>query len=386
MKHSFFFISFLLSFSSLPSVGMNMDTEDTISDIIPTARYTGYRPLPLSVLSVVPQLMNQRIVLSDDQEFTLNLSKSQTITELDYTKMWPKEYVYNQGNLGSCTANSVAFSVQYLSLVNSSNPNKLLNNPEVLHISRLYQYYNTRYYESKIYQKNLIPYDVGASIAGSIIALDKYGCCPENITMKEETINIPDMKGEFVYTGWPYNVKNYAKQPDPESYRISLERNWDGLNKGTSFAEICQKSNSYGMVSQIVQYRDLATPYRKRNSKKVNSSKERLAFTQKVIKALKNNHPVLAGVMLDDTFGDDHNGYISTPTLKTFQATGGHAFTIVGYGSYNHNTPRQNYFKFINSWGPYWGDNGFGYLEEQYLSNVNIFDVESYEVWFAKTK
>jgi C1A family cysteine protease len=383
MKYSFYLVSFLLTFFDSHSVAMEMETEE---ESISSTRYTGYRPLPLSVLSVVPQVISQKMVIPEEQGLVLNSSDLKGITELDYAQIWPKEYVYDQGDLGSCTANSIAFSIRYLSFANSSAPYKLLNNPEMLSISRLYQYYNTRYYESKIYGKNLIPYDVGASIAGSILALDKYGCCPETIKMKEERIDIPDLKGEFVYTGWPYHIKNYAKQPDPESYRISLDRNWDGLNEGTSFAQIVQKPNPYGIVSQIIQYQDLATPYRKKNGKTVNSVKEKLAFTQKVVKALKSNHPVLAGVMLDDTFNNDHNGYIPTPILKKFEATEGHAFTIVGYGPYNQNNPRQNYFKFINSWGPNWGDNGFGYLEEGYLSNVNIFDVESYEIWFAKGK
>jgi C1A family cysteine protease len=40
---------------------------------------------------------------------------------------------------------------------------------------------------------------------------------------------------------------------------------------------------------------------------------------------------------------------------------GGHSVCLVGYDD------AKQTFKFINSWGPTWGDHGYGYLPFKYL-------------------
>ncbi len=47
---------------------------------------------------------------------------------------------------------------------------------------------------------------------------------------------------------------------------------------------------------------------------------------------------------------------------------GGHCIILVGF---DDNT---RYFKFINSWGNKWGDNGFGYLPYEYITNKYLSD------------
>lgn len=95
-------------------------------------------------------------------------SKAPPVIQLLAVEAWPAAFVYDQGALGSCTANSMAFILRYLSIRNSKNPYNFLANPERLDISRLYQYYNTRYYEGILIGSDQISSDVGASMAGSI--------------------------------------------------------------------------------------------------------------------------------------------------------------------------------------------------------------------------
>ncbi len=75
----------------------------------------------------------------------------------------------------------------------------------------------------------------------------------------------------------------------------------------------------------------------------------------KVKGALAKGHPVVVVSSVDDSFQN------LTPKNKIWKNTSdlagdGHAFTIVGYDD------RTQVFKFINSWGLMWGDQGYGWL------------------------
>jgi len=90
--------------------------------------------------------------------------------------------VYNQGNLGSCTANAFCGIIQYL------QPN--------LQGSRLFLYYNERKLD------NNIPDDSGATLSDGIICLLKYGICQES--------------------EWPYIVNKFAIKPPNKCYINAL--------------------------------------------------------------------------------------------------------------------------------------------------------------------
>jgi len=93
--------------------------------------------------------------------------------------------VYDQGNLGSCTANALCGLVSY-------SQNGLLG-------SRLFLYYNERMVE------NSIPYDAGATLYDGIKCLQNYGICQE--------------------TQWPYIISKYAVKPPPNCYKNALKHN-----------------------------------------------------------------------------------------------------------------------------------------------------------------
>ena len=91
--------------------------------------------------------------------------------------------VLNQGQLGSCTANGVAGAFEWL--------NRKDGQPVEM-ISRLYQYYNTRFMEGTVNS------DSGGTIRGAIKAAAQYGECPESL--------------------WPYDIDLFTERPPQECF------------------------------------------------------------------------------------------------------------------------------------------------------------------------
>ncbi len=96
----------------------------------------------------------------------------------DLTVQGPKE-VYDQGQLGSCTANAIAGALEFDEIKEKSS--------HVFTPSRLFIYYNERVIEKTVAQ------DSGAMIRDGIKSVAKTGVCPE--------------------TEWPYDIANFAEKP-----------------------------------------------------------------------------------------------------------------------------------------------------------------------------
>lgn len=90
----------------------------------------------------------------------------------------------NQENLGSCTANAIAYAYAFDELKQS--------NKEVFLPSRLFIYYNERLLEGTVNT------DSGAMIRDGIKTLNKYGVCDEH--------------------HWPYDVSKFTVKPSDELY------------------------------------------------------------------------------------------------------------------------------------------------------------------------
>ena len=97
--------------------------------------------------------------------------------------------VYNQGQLGSCTANSIAGAVEFDQMKQGL--------PSVFVPSRLFIYYNERAIEGDVDQDN------GAQIRDGIKSVGKLGVCPE--------------------TQWPYNIKKFALKPPAVCYKDAVQ-------------------------------------------------------------------------------------------------------------------------------------------------------------------
>ena len=93
--------------------------------------------------------------------------------------------VYDQGQLGSCTANSIGAAIQFDRMKQSLQPNFIP--------SRLFIYYNERDIEHTVNS------DSGAQIRDGIKSVAKQGVCPED--------------------EWPYDTSKFADRPSDQCFQ-----------------------------------------------------------------------------------------------------------------------------------------------------------------------
>ena len=94
--------------------------------------------------------------------------------------------VYDQGQLGSCTANAIAAALQFDELRQHEPDAKSIP-------SRLFIYFNERAVE------NTVKSDAGARIRDGIKTVNRLGACPESM--------------------WPYDIAKFATKPPAACYR-----------------------------------------------------------------------------------------------------------------------------------------------------------------------
>jgi C1A family cysteine protease len=104
----------------------------------------------------------------------------------DLTRGCPQ--VYDQGQLGSCTANAIGAAHEF--------DQRLQDVKSAFTPSRLFIYYNERVTE------NTVNEDSGAMIRDGIKSIVKQGVCPETL--------------------WPYIVPRFTKKPPAPCYREAL--------------------------------------------------------------------------------------------------------------------------------------------------------------------
>lgn len=106
--------------------------------------------------------------------------------------------VYDQGAIGSCTANAIAAAVQF-------DRRKSHESPDFVP-SRLFIYYNERYMEHDV------GFDKGAQIRDGIKSVNKIGVCPETEWTYDDTA------AEYDGGPWPAGAKA-ATRPSPACYK-----------------------------------------------------------------------------------------------------------------------------------------------------------------------
>ena len=111
-------------------------------------------------------------------------NKGFAVRKIDLRDECPK--VYDQGNLGSCTANAIAAAIEF---------EKLKLNKDMMP-SRLFIYYNERSMEGTV------SHDWGAQIRDGIKSTVKLGVCSED--------------------KWPYNISKFIDKPTDECYTEAL--------------------------------------------------------------------------------------------------------------------------------------------------------------------
>jgi C1A family cysteine protease len=190
--------------------------------------------------------------------------------------------IYNQGNLGSCTAQALCAAHSFC-------------DPEFIG-SRLFLYYNERVLGNSLNE------DSGASISSGVESMEKHGICKE--------------------ISYPYLVGNFKKKPDPECYTNAL-------------------------IHRTV------------SSKQVDNN------IDEIKRVLVSGFPIVCGIAIYDSFESSKSsrtGIVDLPK-EGEKLLGGHAVVIVGY--------RESERRFIirNSWGIFWGDQGYFTLPYEYITS-----------------
>ena len=96
--------------------------------------------------------------------------------------------VYDQGQLGSCTANAIAGAIEF---------DQIKENISVWIPSRLFIYYNERVMEGTVKQ------DAGAMIRDGVKSINTLGACPEK--------------------SWPYTISKFARKPTKTCYTTAAK-------------------------------------------------------------------------------------------------------------------------------------------------------------------
>jgi C1A family cysteine protease len=137
------------------------------------------RPHQIMHLGWIPDLPDQR-----DHLYAAPLATLGTLPpSVDLRQQCPA--IYDQGNLGSCTANSIAAAIEF-DQMKQKLPNEFVP-------SRLFIYYNERVIEGTVST------DSGAQIRDGIKTVSHQGACSE--------------------TDWPYVPANFAEQPPAVAYQ-----------------------------------------------------------------------------------------------------------------------------------------------------------------------
>jgi len=120
----------------------------------------------------------------------IKLTISEDIVVLDTVDLRNKcPGIYDQGKLGSCTANAIAGAYQYDEIKQSEK--------ETFIPSRLFIYYNEREMEGSVNT------DSGAQIRDGIKSINSIGVCPEDM--------------------WPYDITKFTNKPNANCYTTAKD-------------------------------------------------------------------------------------------------------------------------------------------------------------------
>lgn len=108
-------------------------------------------------------------------------------TKVDLRPQCPQ--VVDQGELGSCTANALAYAHEFDQMKQKA--------AKPFSPSRLFIYYNERVMEKTVNS------DAGAQLRDGIKSIAKQGVCPETL--------------------WPYDIAKFAKKPTAKAYKEALK-------------------------------------------------------------------------------------------------------------------------------------------------------------------
>lgn len=154
--------------------------------------------------------------------------------------------------------------------------------------------------------------DSGAMIRDGIKSVNQVGVCNEIL--------------------WPYDINKFTWKPSAIAYADALKHK--------------------------------ALIYRKVFNNRAESIKNSLA----------NGIPVVFGFAVYSSFESQWlvKGVMPMPNIKTERILGGHCVVICGYLPVGALVPGKRHYIIRNSWGTQWGDNGYFYMPEEFITNPNL--------------
>lgn len=197
-------------------------------------------------------------------------------------------YIYDQGSLNSCVANSVAWAFRYFK--QGFNP------------SRLFIYYNSRWIDQQDGYGS-VKKDEGTYVISGFKSVKRYGVCGGSI--------------------WPYQNRKFAIKPRHICYRRG-------------------KKHMLIQYSYVPQTLDFMRFY------------------------LNEGYPFVIALLIYSSFYTSVGGVIPYPDTSSDVLVGAHSLVIVGYDD------TTQLFKFVNSWSRSYGDDGYGYLPYNYITNPGL--------------
>lgn len=230
-------------------------------------------------------------------------------TKVDLRRHCPP--VYDQGNIGSCTANAIAAAIEF-----DRRKQRLADFVP----SRLFIYYNERAME------RTIGTDSGAQIRDGIKSIGRKGACPEKDWTYDDTEADPE-------TGiWPRGAKPSTK-PSAKAYKDARKH----------------KAVNYQRVPRSITQMQgcLADGYP-------------FVFGFSVYESFESARVARSGILNLPALGEPGAGLDGAPS--------GHAVLCVGYDSKLHR------FIVRNSWGHRWGMKGYFTMPYAYLLEENLAD------------
>lgn len=216
----------------------------------------------------------------------------------------------NQLSISSCAGNATADSIEVLCAIEEERLSKASKLPPAppVQLSRLFVYSMARaLMDSDGDGQGDLDKDEGTYIRLCFDTLSRFGICDEKV--------------------WPYDVRKVFTAPSIKSIRQAVGH----------------RIHSYYRINEVGKGR-----------------------VDAVIKALRANHPVVFGTLIDQSFmATNGDPVIGVPDSQ--HIVGGHAMAIVGYVRGN--------FKVKNSWGPRWREGGYCYFTPEYLTWANTWDL-----------
>jgi C1A family cysteine protease len=221
--------------------------------------------------------------------------------------------VYDQGELGSCTANAIGAAHHFGQLKQFASQRTSApagDCRKAFMPSRLFIYYNERVMRGSVDQ------DSGAMIRDGIKSVVKQGVCPE----AGPSARLKTGRGV-----WPYEIRKFTVKPPKACYTEAMKH-------------------------QVVSYQ--------RVTQTVNQMKGCLA----------SGYPFVFGFTVYESFETKavaKTGKVPMPRAGE-DSLGGHAVAAVGY---NDATQR---FIVRNSWGGKWGKKGYCFMPYAYLTDPDL--------------